>query len=304
LNTTDTMINENITLKTNRGTNHDEVSTLSKEHHGAASKDNEVMNIVLKRELNEVIPPNNTVHDFELNCAEERKHASRCLDLTLKGGAASIIMMDESGLTQAGHVKKSLIKSQENHQLCRKGASMHNDKNVNPNKEKHHVVASLEESFIFPDVSDINLNNKNTDARESSPSCSVRGIKYSDEEKGVGTRENNKQEATSSVLYMHHSLSSLFQAIHEKYQEITNSMVYQAKKIPATMKNIIRCATETRYETQLAFFSLVISYLTTIYPTLPRCNCGLALLVLGCEQLVSEKRIRLFHFFMYYFVSK
>jgi hypothetical protein len=63
--------------------------------------------------------------------------------------------------------------------------------------------------------------------------------------------------------------------------------------IPVLGKIVAKAVTRTSKETMVALITLVFTMMTTIYPTVPRCNCGIAsLLVVLSTLLVSFAQLR------------
>ena len=72
---------------------------------------------------------------------------------------------------------------------------------------------------------------------------------------------------------------STLNSLKDRAGTLMNNMVQQAQKIPATVKTTMECVAKVDQLTLLAFLSLVLSFTIQVYPTVPRCDSGLALLV-------------------------
>lgn len=215
-------------------------------------------------------------------------------------GCLQLIKMDETNSPNPP-VKKELIKSL-NLPGQKGDFSIDHQIDIYSKRNPYDYSISLKESFTNVSSDIILLHNTNPGAGVRLFSDDTGRSKNDDEEKGSNSEENNKLqvlvESCSCRNWFTHKKVSLpvsfltcLQATQDKCQDIRKSILCQAKKLPNTMQNIVRCTMETSYETQFAFISLIASYLTAMYPTVPRCNCGLAFLILGFDRMVSVRNL-------------
>ena len=87
---------------------------------------------------------------------------------------------------------------------------------------------------------------------------------------------------------------STLNSLKDKAGTLVNSIVKQAQKIPVTVKTTIECVAKVDQLTLLAFLSLVLSFTIQVYPTVPRCESGLALLVF-LHTLTKVSRCRVYN---------
>jgi hypothetical protein len=67
--------------------------------------------------------------------------------------------------------------------------------------------------------------------------------------------------------------------IQERAGVVIQKFVHRTRKIPATLKISAQCVAKVDQVTLLAFTSLMLSFTIQVYPTVPRCDSGLALFV-------------------------
>ena len=96
----------------------------------------------------------------------------------------------------------------------------------------------------------------------------------------------NKSVGAARWVVIKDALPSSFQKgvsssnrIQERAGVVIQKFVHRTRKIPATLKISAQCVAKVDQVTLLAFTSLMLSFTIQVYPTVPRCDSGLALFV-------------------------